>query len=460
MSAKESALTLRVARIRTQVRWIRRIGLRTGLPALASGLALALGLMACAEDSGRGRVLLIGIDAATLRVIRPMLQEGRLPNLAEIARDGISGPLRSHMPLLSPRIWTSIATGKMPHRHGIKGFARKSRGKGKQLFLSSDRRGPALWNIASEAGFSVAVINWWTTYPVEKINGVMVSDHLLAANVEGQLAVTGAGTVMDAPTVWPPEWQPRIESLRTRPRRLTAVTNPFDARRLLPVGTSRERLARYYEDDETITRIALEVERELRPDLLMVFLPGIDRVSHFLWGAIEPPSKYPEWQRMSEEVRASSAEALRSYYAFTDALIGRLVAGYGPRDLVMVVSDHGFEPGQKFRDLTGVHESAKAVNGVIFARGPRIRPPPKGKGKGMWKTSVNDVTPTILAWLNLPAAKNMDGRVAAFIAGPRLPRVVRYNTPIERLHDTPSGSENVIFNQLRALGYLEQEEAN
>ena len=27
----------------------------------------------------------------------------------------------------------------------------------------------------------------------------------------------------------------------------------------------------------------MEVERELKPDLMLVYLPGIDRVSHFLW---------------------------------------------------------------------------------------------------------------------------------------------------------------------------------
>ena len=54
------------------------------------------------------------------------------------------------------------------------------------LYLSSDRKVHALWNIVSDAGLSVGVVNFWNTYPPEVINGVMVSDHLLARNIEGR----------------------------------------------------------------------------------------------------------------------------------------------------------------------------------------------------------------------------------------------------------------------------------
>ncbi len=414
---------------------------------------LAVLLGACETDDGPGRVLLIGIDGATLRVTTPMLERGDLPNLGRIAQAGVAGPLRAHLPLRSPRIWTSIATGKLPRKHRVTGFARRAGRGNRRLFVSSDRRGPAIWNIASEAGLTVAVVNWWTTYPVEKIRGVMISDHLLASRVQEQVRLTGARDSGRGPVLWPPEWQPRVEELLARSEPLTGIPDPVGDLDPPPGWTPPEALSRYYREDESVARIALAVEQELRPDLLMVFLPGIDRVSHHLWAGMEPPSAYPSGPAVSEPVRKWNAQVLFRYYAFTDALIGRLAAGYGPRDLIMIVSDHGFEAGTKFAKLTGVHETARAIDGVIFARGPGIRPVQGGE-----RISVNDVTPTILAWLGLPTSKAMDGRVAGIFDGPRVPPIPAYRISIERLSEVPSGSEEQMLERLRSLGYLESEE--
>ena len=70
--------------------------------------------------------------------------------------------------------------------------------------------------------------------------------------------------------------------------------------------------------------------------------------------------------------------------------------------------------------------------------------------------SVNDVTPTILAWLGLPVAADMDGKVTSFLRGGAAEEIATYDTtPIERVSTVPSGAEQAILEQLRALGYLE-----
>ena len=78
----------------------------------------------------------------------------------------------------------SIATGKKPSKHGIVAFAWKDEEGTPHLYLSSDRKTHALWNIASEAGLTVGVVNWWNTYPPERVRGVIVSDHSLALEIE------------------------------------------------------------------------------------------------------------------------------------------------------------------------------------------------------------------------------------------------------------------------------------
>lgn len=414
------------------------------------GLACLLFALACG-DAPRGRLLLIGVDGASLRVARPLLEAGDLPHLAAIASEGVFGPLRAHFPIQSPRIWTSIATGVSPEHHGILGFARESASGERRLYLSSDRRVPALWNIASEAGLSVAVVNWWNTHPVEKIRGAMVSDHVLWTEIEGRRTLTGAERPELGAVAWPLEWNARLVELLAAETPLTEVADPFLAVERFPLWVQPENLSRRYRNDTAVVRVALALERALEPDVMLVFLPGIDRVSHVLWAAVADPADYEQPLPMDRDQRAAAAAALERYYAYADALIGRLLERYGRRDLVMVVSDHGFEAGGGLGFLTGQHTSRRAVDGLIFARGPGVAVPRHNR-----RLSVDDVTPTALAWLGLPVADDMDGRVAPFLVDAEPERIPTYTgVPVERLEYAPSTAERALLEELRALGYAE-----
>jgi predicted AlkP superfamily phosphohydrolase/phosphomutase len=394
---------------------------------------------------------MIGIDGATLRIAGPLMEAGKLPNMSKIAREGVSGPLRSVQPLLSPRIWNSIATGKSARKHGILNFARKDEHGVQQLLLSSDRKVHALWNIASDAGMTVAVVNWWNTYPPERIRGVMISDHLLAHDVEGRRTVSGAVPAPTGPLVFPETWQAKLSALLQERQIPVSFEDPFLGNRALPRWIKPQALSRRFQEDAALARFTLEVEAEEDPDLLMVLLAGIDRVSHFLWGTIEPPELYPERLRPSPSEREAGAAALRAYYEYTDALIGALLEPFGPDDLVVVLSDHGFEEGVEFAFLTGTHLSKKAIDGLIFARGRGI---PAGRPAGAM--TVYDVTPTILAWLGLPVAMDMDGEVSGFVQESAEERIASYDTqPVERISTDPSGADEVLIEQLRELGYIE-----
>jgi predicted AlkP superfamily phosphohydrolase/phosphomutase len=212
-------------------------------------------------------------------------------------------------------------------------------------------------------------------------------------------------------------------------------------------------MSSYFRHDELVLRMALEIESAEHPDMMLVFLPGIDRVSHFLWGSIEPAELYPKNLRPSPDERREGREALERYYAYTDAMIGLLLEHYRPDDLVMVLSDHGFEAGSEIGILTGVHRGEAALDGVLFARGAGLPSGERIDGIG-----ILDVTPTILAWLRLPVGEDMDGRPAAFVGGERVERVATHDVgPVERLESAASGSETEILENLRALGYIDED---
>ena len=69
------------------------------------------------------KVLLIGWDAADWKVAAPMMDAGEMPNLAKLVSGGVMGNMSTLFPVLSPMLWTSIATCKLAHKHGIHGFS-------------------------------------------------------------------------------------------------------------------------------------------------------------------------------------------------------------------------------------------------------------------------------------------------------------------------------------------------
>ena len=72
------------------------------------------------------KVLLIGWDAADWKIIHTLVDSGKMPNMAKFIEEGVIGNLATLFPELSPMLWTSIATGKRPFKHGILGFTEPS----------------------------------------------------------------------------------------------------------------------------------------------------------------------------------------------------------------------------------------------------------------------------------------------------------------------------------------------
>ena len=88
------------------------------------------------------------------------------------------GQIATLHPPLSPMLWTSIATGKRPFKHGIHGFSEPTPdGRGVQPVTNLSRKSKAVWNILNQNGLRSVVIGWWPSHPAEPIDGVMVSDH-------------------------------------------------------------------------------------------------------------------------------------------------------------------------------------------------------------------------------------------------------------------------------------------
>ncbi len=163
-----------------------------------------------------GKTLLIGWDAADWKVIHPLLDSGKMPNLQRLIKNGVMGNLASLRPELSPMLWTSIATGKRPYKHGILGFTEPGPdGKGMRPVTNLSRKTKTIWNILNQNNYRSLVIGWWPSHPAEPINGVMVSNHYQRAT-----SPYGKTWPMQAGTIHPSRLVNNLTKLRVHPQEL------------------------------------------------------------------------------------------------------------------------------------------------------------------------------------------------------------------------------------------------
>ena len=68
------------------------------------------------------RVVVLGLDGMDHGLTEKMLEEGKLPNLAELRDQGCFKPLGSTVPPISPVAWSTFQTGVNPGKHNIFDF--------------------------------------------------------------------------------------------------------------------------------------------------------------------------------------------------------------------------------------------------------------------------------------------------------------------------------------------------
>ncbi|RLE47527.1 MAG: hypothetical protein DRJ18_03130 [Candidatus Methanomethylicota archaeon] len=68
------------------------------------------------------RVIVIGLDGATWKLIKPWAEEGKLQTLKRLMEEGAYGELKSTIPPITAAAWASLLTGKNPGKTGIYDF--------------------------------------------------------------------------------------------------------------------------------------------------------------------------------------------------------------------------------------------------------------------------------------------------------------------------------------------------
>lgn len=255
------------------------------------------------------RAVIFGVDGLSFRILHPLIQRGDLPNFARLQREGVQAEFHSTIPPMTPPAWMSLVTGLKPAKHGVFDFWEfdMSSPTLQSRLVTHRKGGKAIWNILSEYGKRVIVLNVPLTYPPEPVNGVMVSG----------LMTPSSSTPFTFPHAFKDELYRVIPDYR--------------------IDLSLEKTSPgYFVDavlDMTEKRIQLQEHllSEHEWDFAFLSYVGPDRIQHRIWDSIE--SLTPEGTR---------------YFRLLDDALGRVLNRLSPEDVLLVASDHGFVGARKW----------------------------------------------------------------------------------------------------------------
>jgi predicted AlkP superfamily phosphohydrolase/phosphomutase len=350
------------------------------------------------------------LDGASLDVISPAVAEGRLPNFGRVFDQGAVMHLATLRPTQPEPVWSAAATGRVPVANGVRASAvyRVREGDAALTLLpdycfaqalvrfrflletphdSRSLETRPLWSILSGVGIPVVIVGWPLTHPAPPVNGLVVSDtfHTLT---DAELDLD------DQDAVSPPEAMPDIR------RALESPISP-DPAGVLPGNDPSTRADRLH------LQILNALDTRTDARVIAVRFPGIDAVGHaYLRYAV--PGAFGD---VSDDERRRFGRVLDDYYGFLDSIVGSTLQRIEKDDLLLVVSAFGMQPlspGKRLlerlvgnSETSGTHE--RAPDGFLMAFGAAVAP------VRPQRASVLDLTPTILYYLGLPVARDMDG---------------------------------------------------
>jgi predicted AlkP superfamily phosphohydrolase/phosphomutase len=306
------------------------------------------------RGNSRKKVFVLGLDGATFNLINPWMEEGKLPHMAQLVKEGASGTLTSTIPDHSAAAWSSFITGKNPGKHGLFHFSEHLPNSYKVRFVNaSTRDGPSLWRIISDAGKKVGILNVPMTYPPEAVNGFMISG----------MDSPGPDSGFTYPSGIYEELQRNVGGYRIEFGLWSFISKgQID----LVVQKQKEAVKQRF--------AAMRYLMDHNPwELFVAVFTATDRAQHAFWKYMDP--KHPLY---NPEFNHRYGSHILSIYQDMDEIVKYLLETLDDETLLMVMSDHGAGPsGARSlylnnwlweRGLLFFRDSAKSNPSTIISR--------------------------------------------------------------------------------------------
>jgi predicted AlkP superfamily phosphohydrolase/phosphomutase len=397
---------------------LRRL-LQFSLLLISAGLLLAPAANCAEAARPKPKVVVIGVNGMEWDVLRPLLLQGKLPNLARVIDNGTYGKLRTVSSPNCPRVYSTIFTSTQPDEHGVTGFL-----VGGITANTNMLKQEPIWSILSKNGVTVGMANVPATFPVMPVNGYMISGMLTRGKdcEDGVLCAPKLSEVEGGDPVYPASM--KAELLKN------AGDYYIDCARM----PSAEELKGHETEviDTWLKRVDLIREQQTKLfDYLMANHPTDftwfvqsceDRTGHWLYPIAPYNAGY------NPKINGVQPDAFPNQYIGFDKVLGSILSHVDKDTYLFIISDHGIKPLREFEQkdphahmdhekttpVIAKHDFADGddVPGSFVAMGPGIKRDQRLMG---FEASVYDIAPTILHLYGIDQPKQMRGHVLSEI---------------------------------------------
>ena len=273
---------------------------------------------------------MIGLDGATFTLLRPLSEQGVIPYLTSIIRQGTSAHLMSTRNPLTPPAWTTMTTGVSPERHGIYDFLRPAYLEDGSVYLKVNdgrqNRAETIFAMVNRYNQRGTALNFYGFSPPPQVDGYVVSGFVPWKHLRHG--------------IHPPALFDKLKA-----------SKEFDYRALgMDIGEEKKVVQGINADeredwielqnvrDEAWTTVTCNMMNEDRTELTAVVLDGPDKIQHLFWRYVDPDSFAGEPGPETDKITRLAT----GFYARMDKNIQRMIESAGPDTNVIIVSDHGF----------------------------------------------------------------------------------------------------------------------
>lgn len=270
--------------------------------------------------TSRVNALVIGLDGASFDFIKPLVAQGKMPNIASLTETGVSARMRSTYPPISAPAWVSFMTGENPGKHGVFEFWSTDLRQynplaGERLISSANYARKTVFDVVGERG-RVAALRVPVTFPAWEIPGLMVTGYPSPWGAEG--------------TIWPPTRQ----DLARRPKASKSgwLTRYRGSQEDMHLALFREQL-------DLVTSLVLDALHEDDYSLFMVVYNQLDAVGHHFPRHANP--LYPTFEPRRSPMYAG---VITEFHERLDRAVGTILENVDGDPLIVIMSDHGMGP--------------------------------------------------------------------------------------------------------------------
>ncbi|MEA2581592.1 MAG: hypothetical protein QOE83_2484 [Actinomycetota bacterium] len=263
------------------------------------------------------RVILIAWDGADWRILDPLLEAGALPNLKALIDRGQKSVLNSTIPTHSWAAWPSFLTGLDPVDHGVYDILETQPGTHKAYPVTyKSIKARTFLDDLTAANKNVLLCDVPLTFPAPHINGSLLAGGVLPKGRTFTSPDDLPATLAKAGLEWP------INGMSW-----TTYRNKPDA---------------YLDEAFEVTGKRIKASEWLMDntdwDLMASVFVSIDRTQHALSNYIAPD--HPDYAK-NKDTRIGNKVA--DIFRQTDEAIGSFVSRAKPDDIILFISDHGFQ---------------------------------------------------------------------------------------------------------------------